>query len=448
MSSSIFPNLERKSDSAPQEKNILQDWTPRRIALATLIALGVGLLFFILYRFYMVVFIFFVALTLQLAMKPIVTWMRKRGLPPTVAVALVYILFLVLCVFFIWIAVPLLVEQVRSVTQQLPDYYTNFRRWLLDSDTRFVRAFSIALPPDPSFLSSTMSAAGTEVSEDEAILNAMVSTWEAVKTTSHAIFIFISVLMLSYYWMLEGDTITRRGLMLVSPQRREEIRTILAEIEAKIGSYFRGQAILCLVVGGLSTIAYFVIGLPYALGLGIFMGVMEAIPMLGPILGAIPALLIALTMTPEKIYWVVGVIYLIQFLENNLLVPKIMDQSVGVHAIVTILAIAAFGILFGLGGAILAIPLAAILQILFNRFVLEVPTGDENSNRLATTVVDRGEIGALRVEAQDLSNDLRKSVRKAPETRNLNEEFADVEDMLEAIVDDLDGLLSQVERVS
>ncbi|MEZ4663094.1 MAG: AI-2E family transporter [Caldilineaceae bacterium] len=318
----------------------LPEWTVKKVAQATLAALGVGVAFFLLYRFYMVVFIFFAAVTLQIAMKPAVEWLRRRGLRAEVGVMLIYLLLLISILGVLWLAAPLLFEQTGSVAQKIPEFYENWRFSILRAGNRLVRAFALALPPQLSLADINASN-----NVDESTLDAITPVWQTIKSVSYIFFILTAVLMLAYYWVLESDMVTRRLLFYVAADQRPKWRAVLSEMEDKIGSYFRGQLILCLIVGALSIVGYFAIGLPYAFGLGILMGIFEAVPMIGPILGAVPAVLVALTAAPDKILWVIGVVTLIQLLENNLLVPQIMDKSVGVNAIVTILAIAAFGLL-------------------------------------------------------------------------------------------------------
>jgi predicted PurR-regulated permease PerM len=214
-----------------------------------------------------------------------------------------------------------------------------------------------------------------------------------------------------------------------------------------IGSYFRGQAILCVLVGILSLLGYWLIGLPYALGLALVMAIFEAVPMIGPTLGAIPAILVAFSTTPEQVLWVLGVVMVIQVLENNLLVPRVMNQSVGVNPIVSILSIAAFGSLFGLGGAILAIPLAAMLQIVFTRLFFRLPSADE----LVVVAqpagrTERNVASKIRLQAQELVVDVRKSLRS--DDSAVEPEIEKIQDNLEAIALELDSLLSRAEQTA
>ena len=210
-------------------------------------------------------------------------------------------------------------------------------------------------------------------------------------------------------------------------------------METKVGFYIAGQGVLCLVIGIMALVAYLLIGLPNALVLALVAGVLEAVPMIGPLLGAIPAAVIALSIAPSKLVWVIVATIVIQQLENSLLVPRVMRKAVGVNPFVSLLAIFAFSSLFGIAGALMAIPMAAIIQLLLDRFVFhpaamepEVSTGRDYASR-------------LRYEAQDLAQDLRKQARLKKGGSDLRVKQIDqVMDEIETITTDLDALLAQV----
>jgi predicted PurR-regulated permease PerM len=137
-------------------------------------------------------------------------------------------------------------------------------------------------------------------------------------------------------------------LLLLPQERRESSRELIAAMETKVSAYIAGQGVLMLVVGVMAFIAYWLIGLPYVLVLAFVAGVMEAVPLVGPLLGAIPAALVALTLGPDKLIWVIVATVVIQQLENSFLVPRIMRQAVGVNPFVTLLALFAFSSLLDL----------------------------------------------------------------------------------------------------
>lgn len=435
----LAENSTAEANAAPNaNKMVTIHWTARHIVMATVTALGVAFAFLLLYRFYMIVFIFFVAFTLQIALRPAVAWLQKRGFRQDIAAILVFALLLLLIGGFIWLGAPLLMSQINTVIQQLPSYYQNLRTYLLDTPSQLAHALGTLLPAKFSLASVTQST-------DTTAVDTITPAWDFTKTFIYSLFVGVVIIMLAFYWMLEGELITRRTLLLTPLDQRDELREFLNELETKMGAYFRGEAILCAIVGTLSATAFFIIGVPYALGLGVLMGLFEAIPTFGPSLAAVPVILLTLTTAPTRAVWALAAIAIIQFLESHFIVPRVMDRSVGVNAVVTLLAIASFGVLFGLGGAILAIPLAAILQILFNRLVLNQPITEEAPPPMTTAQnLERNRASVLRLEAQALIQDVRKEVR-TDDKLIVDPNTERAEDLLEAIALDLDSLLKKME---
>ncbi len=433
-------------------------WTMRQVIAATLTALGVVLAFVLAYRFYMVIFIFFVAAALEVAMRPAIQWLEGRGLRRWLGVLLVYVLLLALLALLVWLTAPLLVTQIGAIVERLPDDYQQLRNWLGASSSRLLRSLGAALPVEFP-LAELMSGSATAPSAADAGANALPesapaqdggatapSTWAIVRLGAYGSFVTLVIFALSFYWTLEREVITRRLEMRIPRQRREQVRTLIQEVEGKIGGYFRGQVILCVIVGVVSVLAFWLIGVPYALVLGLIMGIFEAVPVIGPIIGAAPAIVMTLATAPDKAIWTAAALAAIQILEGNLLVPRVMDQSVGVNAIVSILAITAFGALFGVAGALLAIPLAAILQILINRALFNLPMPEDAlgaSSRREAGKRDR--LTLLRMETHELIQDVRKQVRSGGDVQ-ADEAGEEAEDIIEDVAQALDAVLVQMER--
>jgi predicted PurR-regulated permease PerM len=242
---------------------------------------------------------------------------------------------------------PLLVAQMTTIVGNIPHYYQTLRNELLNSGILLVRSFAYQIPPQLA-LQLPLPSEGAPLAAIDPLL--------LVSDAGRAVFIVISVLTLTYYWTQNGECTVRALLLRVPPESREHLREIIAQMEAKVGAFLRGQAILCLSVACAMLVALLIIQIPYALSLAMLAGVCEAIPILGPTLGAIPALLVTFAAAPDKVLWVIVAVIIIQQLESNVLIPRIMDKSVGVNPIVSILSIIAFGTVFGLPGALLAIP--------------------------------------------------------------------------------------------
>lgn len=416
---------------------LIPNWSTRRVILATLVVLTVATGFWLLYHYRLVVFILFVAIVIGIAMRPAVAWMQRRGVSAGVGAILVYLVLLALLIGFGFLVVPLLIDQIATISASLPDYYESLRNLMINSPSRPIWRLGQQLPAQlssPSILpglnNEVVPPEGTDPMD-----TLVLQTLNYGSLIGWGTFVTLATLLLGFYWILEGQRATRMILLWMPMSWRDGARDIFDEIEIKVSSYIRGQTLLCLVIGVLSLVAYLLIGLPYALVLALIAGLMELVPWIGPVLGALPALLLALSIDPMLAVWVVVATLIIQQLENNVLVPRIMDESVGVNPIVTLLSIAAFGSLLGLLGAILAIPMAAIIQILLDRFLIG-PSAVEQE-----TPAGRDTMSVLRYETQTLIQDMRQHIRQKELIPD--EESDQIEEKIEAIATDLDSILAQ-----
>jgi predicted PurR-regulated permease PerM len=169
---------------------------------------------------------------------------------------------------------------------------------------------------------------------------------------------------MAFYWLTSREQ-TLALLLLLSPKaQRQRVHAVWNDIEFRLGAYVRGQAILMVIIGISSYIGLFLLGVPYAPALALIAGITEAIPIVGPLIGAVPAVIVGFTVSPVTGLLVAALYGVIQALENNVLVPKSMSSNVGLNPLVIIIAIVAGSTLNGIVGAVLAIPLAGALQVL------------------------------------------------------------------------------------
>jgi predicted PurR-regulated permease PerM len=335
-------------------------------------------------------------------------------------------------VSFVFLLFPLIFEQGATIAAAVPVYYQSLREWMDTNTNSLIASLSEVLPAALPSLEPVQQTG-------EQMLAFAGQAVGYISTAVEVIFLATAMLLLVYHWTLDGPRTIQSLLTLVSKGRRESINQLVADMTTKVGFYIGGQAVLCLVIGIMALIAYLLIGLPNALVLALVAGVLEAVPLVGPLLGAIPAGVIALSMEPSKLVWVIVATLVIQQLENILLVPRVMRKAVGVNPFVSLLSIFSFSSLFGIAGALMAIPIAAILQILLDRFVFH-PTVTEPE-----TSVERDYASRLRYEAQDLAQDLRKQARLKKGGSDLRVKQIDhVMDEIEAITTDLDALLAHV----
>ena len=415
-------------------------WSPRQVMLATIFVASVVLGFWILYRFRAVLFIFFVAILLGTAIKPAVEWLYRRRVPKLYGEILIYMILLAAIIGFSLLVLPLVLEQVTVITTQLSETYERVRTFMVQSPSRLLYSLGFRLPPEFQVEDLVQGQNGQAPPPDETApsIDSVAQAFQYAGMISRGIFIVIAIFLMGFYWTLEGDRAIRSVLLLFPRNYREDTRGIIDAIQDKLGAYLFGQLILMGTVGGFQLVAYLIIGLPNALVLAIIAGVMEAVPTVGPILGALPAILIAYATDPGKVVWVLAATGVIQFLENYLLVPRVMDKSVGVSPFITLLSLAAFSSLLGLPGALLAIPFAAIIQLLINRFVIEP------GETAQLQPEGRDYMSYLRLQTQEIAQDIRKQVRH----KDIDHETSDdnIEDAIEELVNDLDRILSQVNQ--
>jgi predicted PurR-regulated permease PerM len=410
-------------------------WTFRRVVGATLVLLSVMLGFWLFYRFNQVIFTLFVAIVIGTVIRPAVAWLHQRGLSQTAGVILVYLLLLLLLTGFLLLLFPLISAQGKTIAAAIPDYYQNLRGWVIKNPNQSLASLS-------GFLPATLPKLMPVQQTGQELMASAGQIAGYLTLLAKVLFTATIILVLAFYWTLEGPRIIQSYLLLLPQNQRESISELISAMESKVGFYMIGQAFLCLVIGIMALVAYLLIGLPNALVLALIAGVMEAVPMIGPLLGAVPAGLVALSIAPGKLIWVILATIVIQQLENSLLVPRIMRKAVGVNPFVTLLSLFAFSTLFGLAGALMAIPIAAMIQLALNHFVFQQATVEMEMSE------GRDYASRLRYEAQDLAQDLRKQARLKKRGSDLKiRQTEQVMDEIETITTELDTLLARANKL-
>lgn len=402
----------------PIHKLIL--WT-----LGVLVVIGC---FWLLWRFQEVLLLFLTAVILSTAVRPGVVWLEHKRVPKPAGTLLIFSLIFIFFITLIWYSLPVLSQQTTAILQNLNEGYSSLRQNLASFPNILWRRLIIVLPQDLPLIGGLTTASETTAVDAEQTAGNEQSSL-AIKFLVQ----FVALGILTFFWTLEEGRIKRGALLLVPIQKRDNARQLVQEIEQKVSGYLMGQGLLVLIIGTLAFVAYTLIGLPNALLLAIFAGLFEAVPIIGPFLGAVPALAIALSISPATAIWVIIATAIIQQLENSLLVPRVMDRTIGVRPLVTLMALLAFGSLFGILGALIAIPLAAVIQLLIDHFLV-------NSQDQEPVQAGRDRSSFLRYETRELVQDIRKFIRNK---KDMPTAYADAyEDELEAIASDLETFLA------
>jgi predicted PurR-regulated permease PerM len=410
----------------PRER---QEWTPRRVVQATIIVVAIVVAFYLVYRFQLVVLSLFAAIIISTAMEPALEWMKQRGINRGVAAAIIFLIVLILIIGVILLLAPLITEQGSEIVETLGGYYESFRDSLAQSGNLLLRRIGLQMPPNfPPEIS---------VPTDESGISEQIDTVLAIgQSVLFAIIYVIAILLITFYWTIEGKAAIRGLLLFIPSDRRQNLREFIERILEQLGKYTRGLVLLSSIVGGLYLVAFLIIGVPNALLLAIIGGAFEIIPLIGPFLGILPAFLIVVALEPSKVIWIIATLVIIQQAENHYLTPRVMKATADVNPIVTLLSLTAFGSLFGVLGAILAIPLAMVISLVINELVF---TPEKDTHSVST---ERDRISWLLYSARELIRDVHKQVRHKESATTAMDDHA--EDAIEAIADDLVEILEDV----
>jgi len=293
-----------------------------------------------------IVILFLIVLILVSAMSPIVDrWSTKMSRP--VAIALLWGIILFIITIAVSLIVPPLVVQIRDLARNLPDYVQQF---LPSGSLRDIVSLSQA---SLSTISNQLSNLGS-------------SLYSTTSAFVNGIFTVFTVLVLTVYLLIEEKGARKFFLSLIpNEERRQRLVDAAEKIGSKMGAWVRGQLMLMLIVGIIDMVGLFILGVPFSLTLGVWAGLTEIIPYVGPIIGAVPAVILGFGESPLIGILTLVLFTLVQQLEAQILVPKIMQRAVGLSPVVIILAIMVGAKLLGLLGVVLAVPLAAGLAVLF-----------------------------------------------------------------------------------
>lgn len=400
----------------------------RQLVLWTLAVTAVVACFWLLIRFQDVVVLLLTAVILSTAVRPAAVSLEKRGIAKPIGIVIIFALIGLLASLLIWYTLPVLAEQGAAISHSLAEGYQTLRQGLQSVPNILVRRLLSALP----FALPTL-----EVGSNMGVVNETDLTLTDALSQANpllaGVFQVIAIIILTFYWTLEGERIKQAAFLLIPIPNRSNTRELVQEMEAKVSGYLWGQGLLCLIIGLMAFVVYSLIGLPHALLLAIFAGLLEAVPTVGPFLGAVPALIVAFSISPLTALWVILATGVMQQLENSFLVPRVMDKVIGVRPLVTLLALLAFGSLFGILGALIALPLAAVIQLLLDRSLLA-------RESLEQTEPGRDRLSVLRYETNQLVQDVRSQVRHKEGVPSAATDA--LEDEIEAIAQDLESFLA------
>lgn len=288
----------------------------------------------------------FVALILMTILEPMVAFLSKFKIPRALSILITYVLVIGMVVGVVALLIPAVVDQTTSFINALPIYLSNIGV-TQDLSSQFARSF--------------LTSFGTVPGEIFQFTFSVFNNFLAI----------ITVLVFAFYMLIARDRLEDSLGFFFGEEKKKELAIVLNKLEVRMGGWARGELILMFIVGLGIYIGLKIIGIPFALPLSILSGILEIVPFLGPIISAVPAILIGFGISPITGFLVAALYFLVQQLENHILVPKVMEKSVGVSPLIILIALAVGARLAGTVGAIISVPVVIATQILVKQYLIK-----------------------------------------------------------------------------
>ena len=330
-------------------------WNEKQTYRILFITLLLGLAAYFLYLIRGLFLPFILAIVLVYLLNPVVDRMESRGTSRVAAILILYLGVVIIVTSVLMYGIPRMINQLESLGQAIPAYTDQVEGMVQSIQQRFADS---TLPP------------GLQQILNERIRWGEAKLMEIARKAADLLLALVGNLInfalapvLAFYIMKDLQPIKERGASLVPPRCYNDVCRLAKEIDHVIACFVRGHLTVVVIVGILTGTAFALVGLEFAAMLGVIAGLAELIPYFGPLIGAVPAVALALLESKWLALKVIVVVFIIQQLEGSVISPRILGNSMGLHPLTIIVALLAGGHLFGIAGMLLAVPLVAVARI-------------------------------------------------------------------------------------
>ena len=299
---------------------------------------------------------------------PVADRLEETGLSRTLATIVIFVFLIAVVILSMLVIVPLLIQQTDDLIQSAPELFNQLRAWLTE---RFPGVMEDGSPLRQSLatIGETIQSRGGE------LLQQVLSSAAGVVN----VLVFLVVVpVVAFYMLLDWDRLVAKIDDLLPRDHAETIRILAGQIDRTLASFIRGQGTVCLILGTFYAVALMVVGLQFGLVVGLIAGLLTFIPYVGALVGGALSVGLALFQFWGDWWLIVAVVAIFQvgqMVEGNILTPKLVGSSVGLHPVWLIFALSAFGTLFGFVGMLVAVPVAAAIGVLVRFFIDQYKNG-------------------------------------------------------------------------
>ena len=297
---------------------------------------------------------------------PIVNILEKKSISRFWGVLIIYISFIAIISIISFVFVPNIIREFKNLIVDLPEYING----IYDYINKFYLKYAKNIDNLPPIFQGIKDALIDNIGNIEnSIINSIRKITDSMFSLFSRIITFVTIPILTFYFLKDKDYFKRKVFLAIPKQYRKDTVKIAKEIDRALSEFIRGRLIVAVFVGVSTTLALLLLRVNFAFLIGMLAGIADIIPYFGPVIGIIPAVFFALLESPIRALWVIIIFIIIQQVENDIITPKIIGESMGLHPVTVILSLIVGGGLFKIIGMLLAVPAIAVFKIIFTFLV-------------------------------------------------------------------------------
>lgn len=308
--------------------------------------------------FYTIIF----SIILAYLFNPIINYLESKNINRLWGVLLLYLIIVMIVLIFAFLVIPRSSREIKRLMVDFP-YYLDKASGLIDF--LYNEYYSTMGDLPPIFQGVQQVIMENIVGLESMIVNGLKTFMGGIINTFSKVVSLVLTPILTLYFLVDKDYFKERFLNIIPKKYKNDFMELSRDIDNSLSKFVRGKIIMAAYVGFATTLVLLILGVEFAIVIGFITGFADVIPYIGPFLGFVPAVFFAFLSSPIKALWLAIIFLLIQWSENNILAPKIIGDTTGIHPIIILLSIIVGGGIFGVMGMILGVPVVAVLLILY-----------------------------------------------------------------------------------
>lgn len=295
-------------------------------------------------------------------LNPLVRLLTRLGMKRIMAIALIFLLLIVMIVLMVMSIIPNLVQQIASLAANIPSFIVEIQDWLTELSDQATHFPLFQQLDVDQYINNLDVSAGTIL--QRFLSGVTTSLSSVIGTVATTAILLVTVPFILFYMLKDGEKLVPNIERVFPVKQQENIKELLGQMNKTLSDYISGQAIECLFVGTFTFLGYLLIGVDYAFLFGVIAGLTNLIPYLGPYLGLAPALIYSFFDSPVKALLCIVIVVIVQQIDGNVIYPNVIGKSLNIHPLTIILILLVAGNLAGVLGVFLGVPVYAIVRTL------------------------------------------------------------------------------------